>query len=135
MGYAPASCRHLRLTGAAWATAVTAAVHRRFPRAAWRGDQVNVSDARYVAMPLERASFDFVSIDGDQRPACLSRVRIEGLVAPGGLLLLDNSERASYRTARAPFDADPNWSHVHYSTNFATQKGFDFETSLYCRNA
>lgn len=120
---------------AAWATAVTAAVHRRFPRAAWRGDHVNVSDARYVAMPLERASFDFVSIDGDQRPACLSRVRTEGLVAPGGLLLLDNSERASYRTARAPFDADPNWSHVHYSTNFTTQKGFDFETSLYCRNA
>lgn len=42
--------------------------------------------------------FDFVSIDGRARPACIIHARNK--IKPGGYLLLDNSERAHYQKAK-----------------------------------
>lgn len=55
------------------------------------------------------ASFDLVLVDGRARPACLARAAPR--VRPGGLLILDNSERAYYTAglgaALGEFDALP----------------------------
>ncbi|WP_019136654.1 class I SAM-dependent methyltransferase [Cellulomonas massiliensis] len=56
--------------------------------------------ARYVAT-IDRVggAFDLVVVDGRAREACLARA-VEHL-APGGLVVLDNSRRARYRAAVA----------------------------------
>lgn len=55
-------------------------------------------------------SFDLVVVDGRSRPACLAAAIPH--VAPGGLLLLDNSERLRYQRAleRVP----PSWPCRHF---------------------
>jgi predicted O-methyltransferase YrrM len=56
------------------------------------------------------AHFDVVVVDGRARPGCLRLAMPK--VKPGGLLLLDNSQRAWYRRAIALADA---WPKTHYA--------------------
>lgn len=85
----------------------------------------------YVTAPLRRASYSFVSVDGRARSECLARVLREGLVEPGGLLLLDNSLRRAYRAARAPLDA--SWSRVEFNATRTVHP--DAATALWCKNS
>ena len=129
----------------AWATKVNESVRARMPTAVVRGwalrhvargaaslggDESGVAFSAYVNATLPRDSFDFVSVDGRARSACLERVWNEGLVAPGGLLLLDNSYRAKYRAARARFDE--NWVKVEFDAAKIVHP--DAATALWCRN-
>ena len=58
------------------------------------------------------ASFDVVTVDGRARPACL-RVGMSK-VKPGGLLVLDNAERAWYRRAREMVGAK-GWRYTEHT--------------------
>lgn len=84
----------------------------------------------YVNARLRRSDFDFVSVDGRARSACLDRVWHENLVAPGGLLLLDNSLRAAYRKTRAPFDAA--WVRVEFNATETVHP--EAASALWCRS-
>ena len=77
-------------------------------------DESEASFAAYVGARLERTAYDFVSVDGRARSACLRRAWHQSLVAPGGLLLLDNSRRPQYMQARQLFDSSPNWTSVEF---------------------
>jgi len=63
---------------------------------AWRGrtfrDYVHAIDA-------EEGMFDLIVVDGRARTACLEHARTR--LAPGGLIVFDNSHRAPYRRAIA----------------------------------
>jgi precorrin-6B methylase 2 len=63
---------------------------------AWRGrtfrDYVHAIDA-------ESGEFDLIVVDGRARTACLEHARTR--LAPGGMLVFDNSHRARYRRAIA----------------------------------
>ena len=85
--------------------------------------------AAYVNVALRRPSFDFVSVDGRARSACLERVWREQLVAPGGILLLDNSLRAQYRQARTPFDEA--WSRIEFNASKTVHP--EAASVLWCR--
>ena len=88
--------------------------------AAWRLDRVaanasfhgerNAFEA-YVSVPLHRAKYDFVSVDGRARGRCLDRVRADRLVKQGGIVMLDNSKRKKYAAARRAFDR-MGWARV-----------------------
>lgn len=56
-----------------------------------------------VAEHLAPASFDVVLVDGRARPSCL--VAATPLVRPGGLLVLDDSERERYAAAVSTLDS------------------------------
>ena len=137
---------------AVWARDVRQSVHARLPAGVasqWELDTIANStpygkaagqrpgtdetlDAfhAYVNVPLRRAAFDFVSVDGRARSACLERVWREELVARGGLLLLDNSLRAAYREARAPFDAA--WVRVEFNATKTVHS--EAASALWCRS-
>ena len=85
--------------------------------------------AAYVDAHLLHSSYDFVSVDGRARSACLRRVWHEQLVAPGGLLLLDNSMRPQYKAARQLFDDSPNWVSVEFNSEDIDQVA----STLWCR--
>ena len=88
--------------------------------------------AAYVGVRLDRESFDFVSVDGRARSACLRRVWNNNLVAPGGMLMLDNSMRPQYASARQPFDKSPNWTSIEFrSLGIASLS--EVGTTLWCR--
>ena len=59
----------------------------------------------YVDAPGEM--YDAVLIDGRARSACLARTIRERLVKPGGLLLLDDSQRKRYQPAMSL--VPPDW--------------------------
>ena len=137
---------------AAWAQDVQQSVRARLPAGVasqWKLDTIVNSTAygkaagqrpgtdesldafrAYVNVPLRRTAFDFVSVDGRARSACLARVWREELVAPGGVLLLDNSLRAAYREARAPFDAA--WVRVEFNATKTVHP--EAASALWCRS-
>lgn len=76
--------------------------------------QVPVVDgdySAYVAKVLEEqdGSFDVVVVDGRHRVACVRNAASK--VAPGGVLLLDDSERTYYQGA---FEALADWPHITF---------------------
>ena len=96
-------------------------------------DEPRSAFAKYVDVKLRRASYDFVSVDGRARSACLRRVWRERLVRPGGLLMLDNSVRPQYQKARKLFDTSPNWTLIEFSSA-GRGKGLDeVASALWCR--
>ena len=68
-----------------------------------RGQDGQFYDA-YVAKGLSLGVFDIIVVDGRARSDCL-RASI-GCVAPGGLLVLGNSERKRYSSAIAEVPSD-----------------------------
>lgn len=56
--------------------------------------------------------FDFVVVDGRARPSCI--LHAQAKVRPGGVLLLDQSERRYYLTECAALLAPARWSSVGY---------------------
>ena len=92
-------------------------------------DEPHSAFAAYVDAHLLHSSYDFVSVDGRARSACLRRVWHEQLVAPGGLLLLDNSMRPQYKAARQLFDDSPNWVSVEFNSEDIDQVA----STLWCR--
>ncbi len=96
-------------------------------------DEPHSAFAAYVDVNLKRASYDFVSVGGRARSACLRRVWHEQLVKPGGLLLLDNSVRPPYRKARRLFDVSPNWTSVEFSSAGQGKALDELASVLWCR--
>ena len=98
--------------------------------------------SKYVKVQLRRRSFTFVSVDGRARSQCLHRVLDDSLVAPGGLLLLDNYRRPRYAHAVARADA-LGWPSVEFDSTRAIGLGRggmrthkpvpDVATKIWCR--
>ena len=93
---------------------------------------------RRVSVPKQinqseiRPKFVLVSVDGRARSACLRRVWDNNLVAPGGMLMRDNSMRAQYASARQPFDKSTNWTSIEFrSLGIAGLS--EVGTTLWCR--
>jgi hypothetical protein len=70
---------------------------------AFRSTMVEGSLRRYVEAIDGRGPFDVIVVDGFARNACLARAA--PLLAPGGMLVLDNAERPHYAAASAQLDA------------------------------
>ena len=82
---------------AGWAAIVERQIRTELPHAAtaaWRFDRVAANASfrgerkafqAYVNVPLQRAKYDFVSVDGRARGRCLDRVRVDRLVGRGGM--------------------------------------------------
>eukprot|EP00908_Phaeocystis_cordata_P017645 Transcript_290.p1 GENE.Transcript_290~~Transcript_290.p1 ORF type:complete len:890 (-),score=103.24 Transcript_290:238-2907(-) len=89
----------------------------------------------YVQVPLDRRNYDFVSVDGRARSACLDRVFQEGLVRKGGgILMLDNSLRPQYKAARRRFDESAEYVRVEFNASNSGDAGLDeVGTALWCR--
>ena len=86
-----------------------------------------------IPMPLLltlRSADGYRFADGRARSACLDRVWREELVAPGGLLMLDNSHRAQYRDARRAYDE--SWVRVEFDAAKTVHP--EAATALWCRN-
>ena len=77
------------------------------------GSEKEVSYHAYASAILEHpaASFDFVLVDGRARVECCRNA--VGRLKPGGILVLDNSERGHYREV---FDMLKNWPMVNTTT-------------------
>lgn len=75
----------------------------RFPPQA--SQEKRLRDYADLILAQSPGSFDLVLIDGRNRNRCLGNAR--PFVKPGGLLCLDNSERAEYAAGHALFDAWP----------------------------
>ncbi len=72
----------------------------------------------YVTAPPVRP-YSMVCVDGRARVACLDHVLANGLVAPGGVLVLDNSERARYAEAIERVDAT-GWTREDFEDKWRT---------------
>jgi predicted O-methyltransferase YrrM len=91
----------------AWAARVRASaprgveVHTVPPESEpWRaggGDGTYLDFRAYVDFPSRFAPFDFILVDGRAREACLRRAR--DLLAPGGMVVLHDANRAFLRSA------------------------------------
>ena len=73
-------------------------------RSSRRGERHRDFRAYVAAIDDEDGAFDLVVVDGRAREACLARAVRR--VAPGGLVVLDNVDRARYRRAMAEHAGD-----------------------------
>ena len=117
---------------AGWAAIVERQIRTELPHAAtaaWRFDRVAANASfrgerkafqAYVNVPLQRAKYDFVSVDGRARGRCLDRVRVDRLVRRGGIVMLDNSKREKYAVARRAFDR-MGWARVEFDSTARTK--------------
>lgn len=89
------------------------------------------SFSRYAAQidAFPEASFDLVLVDGRARPSCL--VHAAPRVRPGGILILDNSDRAYYTARLGPLFND--WIATVYAGATPSTPAFT-ETTFYVRN-
>lgn len=62
----------------------------------YQADDQRTTFRSYVNVVLPHRQFDVVLVDGRCRARCIERVIAEDLVAPGGLLVLDDSQRPRY---------------------------------------
>ncbi len=67
----------------------------------------------------DEATFDLVNVDGRARVRCIEQVLMHRLVKPGGVLVLDNSERHYYSPALQML-ADAGWSVHHFDDQWRT---------------
>ncbi len=88
------------------------------------------SFARYAAQidTFPEASFDLVLVDGRARPSCLAHAAPR--VRPGGLLILDNSDRAYYTARLGPLFN--GWTATVYAGATPSAPVFT-ETTFYIR--
>ena len=140
---------------AGWAAIVERQIRTELPHAAtaaWRFDRVAANASfrgerkafqAYVNVPLQRAKYDFVSVDGRARGRCLDRVRVDRLVRRGGIVMLDNSKREKYAAARRAFDR-MGWARVEFDSTARTTHANGsvrhrpvphVATTLWCRGA
>lgn len=140
---------------AGWAAIVERQIRTELPHAAtaaWRFDRVAANASfrgerkafqAYVNVPLQRAKYDFVSVDGRARGRCLDRVRVDRLVRRGGIVMLDNSKREKYAAARRAFDR-MGWARVEFDSTARTKHANGsvrhrpvphMATTLWCRGA
>ncbi len=68
---------------------------------------------------FDENTFDLVNVDGRARVRCIEQVLMRGLVKPGGVLVLDNSERRYYSAARQII-ANAGWSVYHFDDQWRT---------------
>ena len=95
-------------------------------------DESRLAFASYVGVDLSHKSYDFISVDGRARSACLRRVWNENRVAPGGLLMLDNSMRPQYASARQLFDDSPDWTSIEFRS-LGVAALSEVSSTLWCR--
>ncbi len=70
--------------------------------------------------------FDVIMVDGRARPSCLKHAAVK--LAPGGLLILDNSERPRYQGMCSLFTG---WSQTDYPG--VLPSGNKFQTTIWIR--
>lgn len=79
---------------------------------------VHDADKNYVTAPDKYKPFDLIIIDGLKRMECLEHSK--ELIAPGGLVLLHDADRKSYKEATKIY---PHWKRL---TNGNTPDGFGY---------
>ncbi len=68
---------------------------------------------------FDEATFDLVNVDGRARVRCVEQVLMHRLVKPGGILVLDNSERGYYSAALQML-TNSGWSVSHFNDRWRT---------------
>lgn len=83
---------------------------------------------KFFPMVIRRcynATLDFVFVDGRERVRCVQRSYIK--VKPGGILILDNSERPRYHSV---FELLKNWSRLDFK---GAGRGGRWQTSVWIK--
>lgn len=92
----------------------------------WEG--LNFKSYVQTALDIPDHSLDIAMVDGRARVACVSSIRQK--VKPGGILILDNSERPRYKSALDLLKTE-NWQVTHYPGPGLFQKHGFWCTSIF----